>query len=153
MAETDYLHSGPAHGGLDSMKGKRQKQFPRNNERGAPPTLHIPSQNKSEIEISESTKGLFPSADRTEPRATARYPLFESVLQQKGLKMKGIYTVEDAREIFGTSKKVSRRTIQDLISSGELPSRKLPGTGRFLADDFETYLRNSVRQSQQTCTK
>jgi hypothetical protein len=79
--------------------------------------------------------------------------LFESVLKQKGLKLKGIYSVEDAREIFGAGKRVSRRTIQELISTGELPSRKLPGNGRFLADDFETYLRNSVRQSPQKCTE
>jgi hypothetical protein len=75
-------------------------------------------------------------------------PLFYSLLSQKALKPKGIYTVEDAREIFGpgSGRRVSRRTIQERISTGKLRSRNLPGRGRFLAEDFEHFLENSVTE-------
>jgi hypothetical protein len=134
------------------VKQKRQRSAPRSDERGsAPAGFQAPSQNKPSVEISNGHNEKPTAGAAGEPSAPVAYPLFESVLRQKGLKLKGIYTVEDAREIFGAGKKVSRRTIQDLISSGELPSRRLPGNGRLLAEDFETYLRNSVRKPQRKC--
>jgi len=70
-----------------------------------------------------------------------KYSLLESVLAQKGLPLKGIYTNRDAAEIFG----VSVRTIQDRVRNGDLVSRNLPGHGRFLSEDLENFLRNSTR--------
>jgi hypothetical protein len=69
------------------------------------------------------------------------YPLLEPILMQKGLKFQGIYTNQDAARIFG----VSVRTIQDWCRDGKLISRDLPGRGRFLSEDFEVFLQNSVR--------
>jgi hypothetical protein len=116
-------------------------------------TCAAPPVSQSPPPLSGSEKGKSDEQIVTEPSTPLRYPLFESVLRQKGLKLKGIYTVEDAREIFGAGKRVSRRTIQDLISTGELTSRKLPGNGRFLAEDFETYFQNSVREPQRKHTE
>jgi len=78
------------------------------------------------------------------PRTTARYPLLEALLEQKGLKLKGIYTVRDAAEIFS----VSFRTIQDWIRDGKLLARELPGRGRFLSGDLERFLQESVRKRE-----
>lgn len=72
----------------------------------------------------------------------SRYPLLEAVLEQKGLTLRGIYTNRDAAKIFG----VTPRTIQERCRDGRLRSRDLPGRGRFLSEDLETFLRNSVRQ-------
>jgi hypothetical protein len=72
----------------------------------------------------------------------SRYPLLEAVLEQKGLVLQGIYTNRDAAKIFG----VTPRTIQERCRDGRLRSRDLPGRGRFLSEDLETFLRNSVRQ-------
>ena len=80
-----------------------------------------------------------------DPTMTGRYPLLESLLKPKGLKLKGIYTVNDVCDIF----EVSRRAIQDRMSTGELKSRDLPGHGRFLSEDLEEYLQNSVRQPRR----
>jgi hypothetical protein len=45
------------------------------------------------------------------PGLAARYPLLEALLEAKELKLKGIYTIRDAAQIFGTSV----RTIQDWV--------------------------------------
>ncbi len=75
---------------------------------------------------------------KTEPR---QYPLLESLLEQKGLKLLGIYTVRDAAKIFG----VSRRTIQEWVRDGKLIARDLPGRGRFLSEDLEQFLERSLK--------
>lgn len=69
------------------------------------------------------------------------FPLLDDLLKQKGLQRKGIYTNRDAAEIFG----VVPRTIQQWSADGTLPARNLPRRGRFLGEDIETSLRNSVR--------
>lgn len=74
----------------------------------------------------------------------ARYPLLESLLAAAGLQLQGIYTIRDAATIF----KVTPRTIQERCRSGKLPSRDLPGRGRFLSEDLEAFLRNSVRKAE-----
>jgi hypothetical protein len=108
--------------------------------------------------VPRKTESCGPSDGNNEQSSTAIHqaddsasvvcPLFYSLLSQKRLKPKGVYTVEDAREIFGLGNghKVSRRTIQERISTGKLRSRNLPGRGRFLAEDFEHFLQNSVTE-------
>ncbi len=75
---------------------------------------------------------------------SATYPLLERLLAEKGLRLKGIYTVRDAAEIFS----VSTRTIQDWIRAGKLHSRVLPGRGRFLSQDLELFLEQSLNRKQ-----
>jgi hypothetical protein len=70
-----------------------------------------------------------------------KYPLLESLLAEKGLGLKGTYTNRDVAEMFG----VSVRTIQDRVRRGDLRARDLPGRGRFLSEDLEDFLRNSLR--------
>ncbi len=72
-----------------------------------------------------------------------RYPLLEPLLAAAGLQLQGIYTIRDAAKIFG----VTSRTIQERCRGGKLPSRDLPGRGRFLSEDLEAFLRDSVRRS------
>lgn len=73
---------------------------------------------------------------------TSRYPLLEPLLAAAGLPLQAIYTIRDAARIFG----VTPRTIQERCRDGKLTSRDLPGRGRFLSEDLETFLRNSVRK-------
>ena len=73
-----------------------------------------------------------------------RYPLLEPLLAAAGLRLQAIYTIRDAARIFG----VTPRTIQERCRGGRLPSRDLPGRGRFLSEDLETFLRNSVRKAE-----
>ena len=68
-------------------------------------------------------------------------PLLASLLAQKGLVLKGTYTVRDVADIFG----VSVRAIQDRVINGDLQARDLPGHARFLSEDIEAFLRSSVR--------
>jgi hypothetical protein len=78
------------------------------------------------------------------PGKVTLYPLLEPLLSQKGLCLKGIYTVRDAASIFD----VSVRTIQDWMLDGKLIARDLPGRGRFLSEDLERFLQNSVRKCE-----
>jgi excisionase family DNA binding protein len=68
-----------------------------------------------------------------------QYPLFEALLTQLRLTLKGRYKIADAAEIFGQS----RRTIQDWIQAGKLTARDM-GHYRFLSEDLEDFLRKSV---------
>ncbi len=63
----------------------------------------------------------------------SRYPLFETMLRSKGLKLQATYTCQDIASLFG----VTARTIQSKVADGTLPSRKLIGGGRFLPLDIE----------------
>jgi transposase len=72
-----------------------------------------------------------------------RYPLFEALLMQKALPLKGIYTNRDVAAIFD----VSVRTIQDWITDNKMRARKLPGRGRFLSGDLEAFLQASGTKS------
>ena len=80
----------------------------------------------------------------SERAESSGYPLLENLLKQKGLRLKGIYTNRDAAEIFG----VVPRTIQQWSRDGMLPTRNLPGRGRYLSEDLETCLRTSLRKAQ-----
>jgi transposase len=71
-----------------------------------------------------------------------RYPLLESLLAQMNLQLRGTYTNRHVAEIFG----VSVRTIQDWVRRGQLGARNLPGRGKFLSEDLESLLKNSVRR-------
>ncbi len=71
------------------------------------------------------------------------YPLLQALLAQGALPLQGIYTNRDAARIFG----VSVRTIQDWSRDGKLRTRDLPGRGRFLSEDLEAFLRESVRKT------
>ena len=68
-----------------------------------------------------------------------KYSLLESLLSEKGLRLKGTYTNRDVAELFG----VSVRTIQERVTRGDLKTRDLPGRSRFLSWDLEEFLRNS----------
>lgn len=70
-----------------------------------------------------------------------RFPLLQTILEQKGLRLQGIYTGRDVAKIFG----VGKRTIQEWIFDGKLTARDLPGRGRFLSQDLEELLRNSIK--------
>lgn len=77
-----------------------------------------------------------------------RYALLEALLAQLGLVLKGLYTISDAAQIFG----VSRRTIQDWIRDGKLNARNL-GRYRFLSEDLESFLQNSVIKHRLNSTE
>ena len=68
-------------------------------------------------------------------------PLLERLLFEKGLPLLGTYTVGDAARIFG----VKKRTIHEYIRQGKLRARDLPGRGRFLAEDLELFLQQSLK--------
>jgi excisionase family DNA binding protein len=74
-----------------------------------------------------------------------RYALLEAVLALRDLRLKAIYTVRDAAEIFN----VSTRTVQDWVRDGKLIARDLPGRGRFLPLDMEVFLQSSVKKRQK----
>jgi transposase len=75
-----------------------------------------------------------------EPRF-GKYPLLEALLGEKALSLRGTYTNRDVADIFG----VSVRTIQDWSRNGDFKPRNLPGRARFLSEDLETFLRNSLK--------
>jgi hypothetical protein len=79
-------------------------------------------------------------------RESACYPLLEALLEQKGLQLRGIYTVRDVAHIFG----VSRRTIQEWCRDGKLMSRELPGRAKFLSEDLELFLQESSTTRQRS---
>ena len=71
-------------------------------------------------------------------------PLLGSLLAQKELAFKGTYSIRDAAAMFD----VSVRAIQDRVSSGALQARSLPGHARFLAEDLEDFLKNSIKKNR-----
>ena len=75
-----------------------------------------------------------------------RYPLLEALLEQRGLKLKGLYTIRDAATIFN----VSRRTIQEWVRDEKLTVRDLPGRFRFLSEDLERFLEKSVGKAKSS---
>lgn len=81
----------------------------------------------------------------TSPSEAVRYPLLEALLAQKGLKLKGTYTIRDVALIFGAS----RRTLQEWTAAGNPAARDLPGRGRFLSEDLENFLQSSLRQCEK----
>lgn len=80
---------------------------------------------------------------RTEP---SLYPLFETMLRGKGMKLQATYTCQDIADLF----EVTARTIQNKVKDGTLPSRKLIGSGRFLPIDIENYLHNACERRRET---
>lgn len=79
------------------------------------------------------------------PGEAVRYPLLEALLAQKGLKLKGTYTIRDVALIFDAS----RRTLQEWTAAGNPAARDLPGRGRFLSEDLEKFLQSSLRQCEK----
>lgn len=77
--------------------------------------------------------------DETSP---SKYVLLQDLLLARGEGLRGLYAVKDVSSLFG----VSVRTIQDWIARGRLSSRDLPGRGRFLSQDLETFLINSHKK-------
>ena len=78
-----------------------------------------------------------------QPQPTSKFPLLEAILAARGLTLKAIYTNRDAAEIFA----ISVRTVQDWIRDHKLTCRNLPGRGRFLSEDLETFLQQSTRKA------
>ena len=73
------------------------------------------------------------------------FPLLQTLLEQRGVAPKGIYTSRDAAQLFD----VSVRTIQDWISDRKINARRLPGRGRFLSQDLEAFLESSARKGTE----
>jgi hypothetical protein len=73
---------------------------------------------------------------------TGSYPLLSAVLEAKGLSLKGAYRYCDVAEIFDCS----IRALQERVRAGQLTVRDLPGRKKFLAQDLENFLRDSVRK-------
>lgn len=67
------------------------------------------------------------------------YPLLETMLRSAGLRFQPTYTCKDVASLFG----VTARTVQSKVADGTIPSRKLLGGARFLANDLEAYLRTA----------
>ena len=78
----------------------------------------------------------------TEERRTSQYPLLDVLCEAKGMKRKGKWKLRDVAQLFDCSV----RAIQDLVHSGRLRSRDLPGRTKFLDGDLEEFLRNSVKE-------
>jgi hypothetical protein len=70
-----------------------------------------------------------------------KYPLLEEVLALRQMPLRPMYTIRDVAALFG----VSVRAIQTRVTSGQLPSRNLPGRAKFLPADLEQFLRESKR--------
>jgi hypothetical protein len=68
------------------------------------------------------------------------YPILESLLAEKKLSLKGMYTYPDLQEIFGCSK----RALQAYVHDGKLNYRNLPGRAHWLSGDLEEFLRHSL---------
>jgi hypothetical protein len=71
-----------------------------------------------------------------------RYPLLESLLEQKHLPMKGIFTYHDLAKMLDAGV----RTVQVWCKDKKIVVRDLPARGRFLAQDIEEFLERSVRR-------
>ena len=78
---------------------------------------------------------------------TTACPLLERLLAEKALQLKGIYTNRDVAKIFA----VSTRTVQDWIRDRKLRARDLPGRGRFLSEDLELFLQQSLKRQSGGC--
>jgi transposase len=81
-------------------------------------------------------------SDQTAP--APKYLLLEGILAARGMTLKATYTNRDASEILG----VSVRTVQDWIRDQKLTCRDLPGRGRFLSGDLESFLQHSSRKPE-----
>lgn len=77
-----------------------------------------------------------------------RFPLLESLLAERGIGARGIYTIPDVAAMFN----VGRRAIQAWIHDGRLPARNLPGRGRFLSEDLEQFLQQSSMKATRTAS-
>lgn len=66
----------------------------------------------------------------------SKYPLLEEVLALRQMELQPMYTIRDVGKLFG----VTVRSIQFWVSSGDLPSRALPGRAKFLSADLEQFL-------------
>lgn len=72
---------------------------------------------------------------------TGKYPMLESILAIRGLRLQPMYTNADVAAIF----EVCVRAIQNWISSGRLAARDLPGRWKFLPQDLEDFLCSSQK--------
>lgn len=71
-----------------------------------------------------------------------KYPLLEELLAHRQRVLQPTYTLRDVADLFG----VTVRSIQSRVSSGQLPSRDLPGRAKFLSVDLEQFLRDSRKE-------
>jgi excisionase family DNA binding protein len=69
------------------------------------------------------------------------YPLLRQLLRERHLEPLGIYSSKDIADLF----RVSTRTVQSWVHDGKLQSRNLPGGGRFLSQDLEDFLEQSLK--------
>ena len=70
-----------------------------------------------------------------------KYPLLEELLALRQMSLQPTFTVRDVAALF----RVSVRSIQSRVASGQLASRDLPGRARFLPVDLEQFLRESKK--------
>src|SRR5438045_977924 len=78
-----------------------------------------------EDEHRDTTSALIrgPEAMDSNHEERCSYPLLESLLKQRGLPLRGMFTNQHAAQIFG----VSTRTVQEWCREGKLAVRDLPG--------------------------
>jgi excisionase family DNA binding protein len=75
------------------------------------------------------------------PSEVSRYALLEQIIRIRKMRLLPTYTTQDVAKLFG----VSPRAVLDWISKGRLVARDLPGRGRFLPSDLESFLENSLK--------
>jgi hypothetical protein len=72
-----------------------------------------------------------------------QHPLLEEILEMREMTLQPMYTIRDVAKLFN----VTPRSIQLRVASGRLLVRDLPGRGKFLSVDLETFLRESKKGS------
>jgi hypothetical protein len=73
---------------------------------------------------------------------TVKYPLLQELLEHKDRRLQATYTIHDLAQLFN----VSVRAIQNRVASGQIPTRDLPGHARFLSQDVESFLSDSLKK-------
>ncbi|PYL07656.1 MAG: hypothetical protein DMG97_04335 [Acidobacteria bacterium] len=102
-------------------------------------------------QLDHTSRGNYHGTDSGELRNSSggprlgKYPLLEALLDAQGLTLKGAYRYSDVTEIFDCS----IRALQERVRDGQLTVRDLPGRKKFLAQDLENFLKNSVRKPKR----
>lgn len=77
----------------------------------------------------------------TNQNQAPKYQHLEELLILRQMQLQPTYTIADVGKLFG----VTPRSIQARVSSGQLPSRDLPGRAKFLPVDLEDFIRESKK--------
>lgn len=69
------------------------------------------------------------------------YALLQQLLKERHFEPLGIYCTKDVAHLLC----ISTRTVQTWVHDGKLQARNLPGGGRFLSQDLELFLKQSLK--------